>query len=521
MRIWPVLRPLKPIALLAILMFLALASRLAAQVPAEFTSLYAELEGYLTNFDATLDTKWNGTLTNCLMAATLMPATSAGRSWGVGLGDASQDTNFLYDTVVPYLNALQALGIKSIKFAIQFPILYQPYYNSSLGANDPAGYTNTFNFYTNLVALLRQRGLKIIIPTENINAGNASSTTSYEQSLTFPQFVAGRSALIQTIARYLKPDYLILQSEPDTEAGSLPSSLGNQITNAAADMLMISNFLSDLQTTGLRSPNTIVGAGCGTAQTDFTNFLTGFTNLVGLDLLDIHVYQINHFPISGVDELQRILQMADAAHATNAIHPHGMRLGIGEYWLFKEANSEFGSTNVGPDTFRGRNVYSCFAPLDREMQLCMVKVGHYEHFDFIDPYWTEYFFSYLDYNQMQPYVQSLTNKLSPDQIGVQLQNTNQALIFPALMAGQQTATAQGYSEYIQLGPPVLRITNNGPSSIGLGWSPVAIKFLAEQKTNLSGSNWTSVPIQPRAAGSDFSASIPKTNATEFYRLHQP
>ncbi|SPE55143.1 exported hypothetical protein [Verrucomicrobia bacterium] len=512
---------MKRIAILSTLAFCLLSLSLDAQVPPEFTDLYAELEGYLTNFDATLDTNWNGTLSDCLMAATLMPATSAGRDWS-SAGDASTDTNFLNDMVVPYLDALQALGIKSIKFAIQFPILYQPFYAATNGENYPAGYTNTFNFYSNLVVLLRQRGIKIIIPTESIIAGNGADTTTYERSLTFPQFVAGRSALIQTIARYLKPDYLILQSEPETEAANLPANLGNQITNAAADMLMISNFLTDLQTAGLRSSNTIIGAGCGTAQSDFTNFLAGFTTLPGLDLLDIHVYQINHFPITGVDELQRIIQMADAAHVTNAIHPNGMRVGIGEYWLYKQANMEYGSTNLGANTFRGRNVYSCFSPLDREMQLCMVKVAHYEQFDFIDPYWTEYFFSYLDYTQMQTYVQSLINSnLSSDAIGLMLQNTNQSLVFPALLAGQQTATAQGYAEYIEPGPPLLRITNNGAGSVSLGWSPVAIKFLPQQNPNSLGANWTTIPVPPRAAGSDFSVTLTTTNNQEFFRLHQP
>jgi hypothetical protein len=231
---------MKLFALLAILVFFALVSRIGAQVPAEFINLDNELEGYLTNFDATLDANWNGALTNCLMAATLMPATSGGRGWANGAGDAAKDANFLNSTVVPYLNALQALGIKSIKFAIQYPVLYQPYYNSNNGTNDPKQYTDIFNFYTNLVVLLRQRGMKIIIPTESIIANNTGPTASYEQTLTFAQFVAGRSVLNQTIARHLQPDYLILQSEPDTEAANLPPSLGNQITNAAADMLKIS-----------------------------------------------------------------------------------------------------------------------------------------------------------------------------------------------------------------------------------------------------------------------------------------
>jgi len=120
---------------------------------------------------------------------------------------------------------------------------------------------------------------------------------------------------------------------------------------------------------------------------------------------------------------------------------------------------------------------------------------------------------------MQGCVQSLTNTKTSDQIGALLQNTNQALVFPALVAGQQTPTAHGYSEYIQPGPPVLRITNNGLSSIRLGWSPLAIKFLAEQNSNLLGTNWTTISVPPRAAGSDFSVTPTTTNKQGFFRLH--
>jgi hypothetical protein len=504
------------------LVFWLLAMPLMAQVPAEFTNLYAELEANLTNFEATLDANWDGLQTNCLMGAVLMPATSEGRGWGAS-GNASKDTNFLNNIVVPYLNGLQAMGIKSVKFAIQFPDLYQPYYEAPNGANDPAGYTNTFNFYVNLCALLRQRGIKIIIPIGDL-VGPDNTVSNYETNLTFAQFLAGRSALNQTVAKYLKPDYLLLQSEPDTEANNLPPLLGNQFTNAAADMNMISNFLSDLQVAGLRSTNMIVGAGCGTWQQDFTNFLTGFTSLAGLDLLSIHVYQITVHTNTLINHLQRVLQMADAAHVTNALHPRGLRIGMSECWLKKVSVAEEQMNTVTGNTLNGRNVYSCFAPLDREFHLCMVKAGHYERMDFIEPYWSEYYFSYLDYDQMQPVVQSLvSSNWTSDRIGVFLQNTNQSLVLPALAAGQQTAAAQGYSEYIQSGPPTLSITNNGASSVSLGWSPVAVNFLLEHKSHLasSSSNWTSMPILPRAVGNDFSASIVTTNARDFYRLHQP
>ena len=501
---------------------LLLAMPLSAQVPAEFTNLYAELQANLTNFEATLDTNWDGRPTKCSMGAVLMPATSEGRGWGIP-GDASKNTNFLNVVVVPYLNGLQAMGIKSVKFAIQFPDLYQPYYNATNGANDPAGYTNSFNFYTNLCALLRQRGIKIIIPVGDV-VGPGDTIANYETNLTFAQYVAGRSSINQLVAKYMKPDYLLLQSEPDTEADNLPPALGNQFTNAAADMNMISNFLSDLQVAGLRSTNMIVGAGCGTWQGDFTNFLAGFTNLAGLDLLTIHLYQITIHTNSGINHLQRVLQMSDAAHGTNALHPHGMRLGISECWLKKVSAAEENANILGGDTFNGRNVYSCFAPLDREFHLGMVKVGYFEQMDFIEPFWSEYYFSYLDYDQMQPVVQSLvSSNLTSDQIGVALQTTNQALVLPALAAGQQTAAAQGYAEYIAPGPPTLWITNNGGGSVSVGWSPVGLTYSVQHKSHLEGTNWFSLTntIPPRTLGNDFSVQIGATKDREFFRLYQP
>jgi len=507
---------------LALLFLLAAITHTEAQVPAEFTNLYAELQTDLTNFEATLDTNWDGLPTNCSMGAVLMPATSEGRGWGTS-GNASKDTNFLNEIVIPFLDGLQAMGIKSVKFAIQFPILYQPYYAATNGANNPAGYTNTFNFYTNLCALLRLRGIKVIIPVGDLVSPD-STDANYETNLTFAQFLAGRSAINQTVAKYLKPDYLLLQSEPDTEAGNLPPILGNQFTNAAADMNMLSNFLSDLQAAGLRSTNMIVGAGCGTWQQDFTNFLAGFTNLAGLDLLSIHLYQITVHTNTGINHLQRVLQMADAAHGTNALHPHGMRVGISECWLKKVTAAEDESNTITGNTINGRNVYNCFAPLDREFHLSMVKAGYYERMDFIEPYWTEYYFSYLDYDQMQPIVQSLvSSNYTADQIGLFLQNTNQSLVLPALAAAQQTAAAQGYAEYLQPGPPILWITNTGAGSVSLDWSPVAINFLLEHKSHLlsSSSNWTSVSFSPRAAGNNFNTSVSTTNDREFYRLHQP
>jgi hypothetical protein len=502
-------------------LWLGVAIRLPAQVPPEFTNLYPELQGYLTNFSATLDAGWNGVQTNCIMAATLMPATSGGRGWGVN-GTAATDTNYLNDTVVPYLNGLQAMGIRAMKFAIQFPILYQPYYTNTTGDFTPSGYTNTFNFYTNLVTLLRQRGMKVIIPTENMLVQNNSPIAAYFGSLSQSQYIAGRSAVNQTIARYFKPDYLILQSEPDTEAIQFPGTNGFWIKDPVQDTNMIMTFLSDLQTAGLRTTNTIVGAGFGTSQSKYNQFLGAFLHIPGLDLLDVHVYGINTFTnvtqnsTNVEDDLGRLLEMADAAHN------NGLRIGMGECWLYKQGDSEMGSS-LGGDTYRGRNVYSFWSPLDREFLLCMVKAGHWKQLDFIDPYWTSYFFNYLDYYQLQSVVQQLTtNGSTLDQVGAFLVQSNFQVVAAMFTNLPQTDCGRGYAEFIRTNPPVLRITNTSAGAVTLGWSPVAINFFAEQRTNLtSGSNWSALTTPPRTAGNDFSAAVFKTNRAQFFRLHQP
>jgi hypothetical protein len=504
---------MKRLKWLALIGSLALLLPTNAQVPDRFTNVYGQLHTWLTNFAATVDTGWDGTQSTCLMAAALMPATSGGRAWGSE--DASTDTNFLNSTVVPYLNGLEAMGVKAVKFAIQFPILYQPYYEATNGANDPAGYTNTLTFYTNLVALLRQRGMKIIIPTQAIITSSNSSIFHFEESLSIDQFVAGRSALAQTIARYLQPDYLLLQSEPDTEASMLPPHLGALVSDPDWSTNMISVFLRDLQAKGLRSSNMVVGAGFGSWQDNFPQFLHKYVNIPGLDELAVHVYSINVLTNHGAveDFLGRLLQMADAAHAK------GLRIGIGECWLTKRGNDD----PVTGNSQRGRNVYSFWAPLDREFLLCMVKVGHWKHLDYIAPYYSDCFFDYLDYEQMLSQVdQWQAHGLSEDQIGSKLEALQFQAVLPALAAQQETDCGRGYAEYIQGGLPSLRIMKTNAGLVHIGWSPVAVKFLLEEKSALrTAGSWSAMPIPQRGAGEDYSVFVATTNARGFYRLHGP
>jgi hypothetical protein len=478
---------------------------LRAQVPPAFSDLYPVMQADITNFEATVDAGWNGVKTNCQFASVLLPATDGGQ------GSAATNLNYFKNAVLPFFNGLTNLGITTIKFSISFPTLYQPYYNSSSGLNNPAGYTNMLNFYTNLMGVLRQRGFKIIIPSQNIFPFEQPAISSYYNSLTFADYTNGRSAQIQLIARVLKPDYLLVQSEPITEVDNLPASLGTQLNDPVTDTNMIAGFLNDLQNAWLRTTNLIVGAGMGTWQPSFDTYLTNFVNLP-LDMLDVHVYPINDTTNSGVvqDFLGRILQMADAAHS------HGMKVGMGECWLQKERDSELAHP-PSQTVFQGRNTYSFWSPLDEEFLLCMVKVGQWKQFEFIDPFWTDFYFAYLDYTNEQSEISGLSEAAASPI----LNSDENTAVYSALAAGNSTNTGLAYQEYSQTNPPALNFTLTGGNSLNLTWTPVAVNYLLEQTNNLLAANWTSLAIPARPVGAGYSTTIKTTNKLGFIRLRLP
>jgi hypothetical protein len=306
----------------------------------------------------------------------------------------------------------------------------------------------------------------------------------------------------------------MMQSEPITEVDNLGpgnSSLSAQLDNPVTDTNMLMGFLNDLQRAGLRSTNILVGAGMGTWQPSFDTYLTNFVNLP-LDILDVHVYPINSTTNGGTvvqDFLTRILSMADAAHS------HGMRVGMGECWLQKERNSELG-LNYSVLLYQGRDTYSFWAPLDEEFLLSMVKVGYWKQFDFIDPFWTDFYFSYLDFTNEQPKLTGL-----PNEGATVLVADEDANAYGALAAGNLTNTGKAYQEYILTSAPTLNLAGVATNSINIGWTPVADHYLLEEASDITANDWTSLTIPARDLGAGYSATIKSTNTVGFLRLRLP
>ena len=89
--------------------------------------------------------------------------------------------------------------------------------------------------------------------------------------------------------------------------------------------------------------------------------------------------------------------MADAAHAA------GMKVGVDECWLYKETDSEL-STSTTDLSVQERNVYSFWAPLDAMFLETMTKTAYWKDFEFLSPFWSLYYFAYLDYDTEQPLI---------------------------------------------------------------------------------------------------------------------
>ena len=111
--------------------------------------------------------------------------------------------------VINYLDAIQKLGVQGVTIDISFPILAPTFPN----------YGQYLQFYENVVAQVRQRGMKMDIESETPllvgYPGLSLGSISYA-NLTYPDYVSEDEEMIQTVINDLHPDYLNIGTETDT-----------------------------------------------------------------------------------------------------------------------------------------------------------------------------------------------------------------------------------------------------------------------------------------------------------------
>jgi uncharacterized protein (TIGR03437 family) len=386
-------------------------------VPATYQPTYTELQNYVSSFDSTVTSQWNGKASNVLWSAELDVADAAG-----GLQVLNYGPGALME-----LQKLHALGLKAVTVGISMPAVNQDFYTFN---GDPADYPKMVAFYANLATEIHNLGMKMIVESDILFTGPYAVNTGfnlsgYYASLSPTEYVAARVNNVLTVAQQIGPDYILLNTEPDTDlALSGQTSLFSTPSEYAG---MTQTIVSQLKAAGVTIP---LGAGVDT-WLDNGNASSWVTAILGtgIDFFDLHTYPVNF------DYLNNLIVYADLAQQA------GKPVTISEAWLLKESDSEYTSQSTGPPsgnpTLYARDPFSFWAPLDQAFLTSIIDFANWKGLVYISPFWTRYFWAYLDYSD--------AGSLSPAQVTSMAQQASSA----AIGANQTTITGITYSNVIQ------------------------------------------------------------------------
>lgn len=373
-------------------------------VPPEYVELYGLLESWLQSFEEPVEKR--------------PPRGAARPKFGVHLlvADSNRGPLLLRSGemvgVELTLDRFLDMGVKGISLAIGYPLLVD-------GFPDASRY---LEFYKQVAGAVRERGMSLAV--EQIIVFNRSVFSPFDlnfEGLTMADFVAAERQMAQTIIDELSPDYLTIIHEPDTFAVLTGLAEFNEPSAAIA-------FVTDIAGS-LDRRSTLVGAGTGTWSP--LAYVEGFAATT-VDYIDLHLYWT--YP----QAIQDAYAMVDIANR------HGKRIIIGEAWLYKSNGNGFeGTASLRSwETGFRRDVFSFWAPLDIRFHTALVKFAESTGADYVSPFWTNYYFAYVDYSPKtkdQGYAR-LVREIAPSKVST------------AILRRERSILGDHYARIIQMSP---------------------------------------------------------------------
>jgi hypothetical protein len=375
----------------------------SAAVPPEYRKTYTALRGILDELDRRLASQQPSSSLPVVFAAELLP------------DNCNRGKELLkpraIDGVILYLDRLRELGVRGVTIPIAYP-LYTPGF---------PGYEGYATFYKEVAREVRKRGMKLDVETGVIFANTSFSEMSFSyRGLTFEKYKREKRRMVAAIIRDIAPDYLNLGAEPDTAA----ILTGMREYNDPEAFAGYVNFVLE----GLDRGRTKIIAGIGSwGNLEHVRRLASGTSLDGIAM---HVY-----PVIG-KSLDNMFAVAEIARR------HNKAVILDECWLYKSERF-LGNDNAAWSELFRRDLYSFWAPLDRQFLAAMVRFARTNNVEFISPFWSNLFFAYLIYDDdtaKMPY-----RELS----GLQ----NRAAV-PNILNGTFTSTGEHYRERIRDSQPL-------------------------------------------------------------------
>jgi hypothetical protein len=255
-----------------------------------------------------------------------------------------------------------------VVLAIKFPLLKPDFHRSS----------EYLQFFKNIMAECHQRGMKVLVECGAIFAGTPYSPVQVDWSnYTTETFLQGLEDQLLLIAEEIKPDYLTLANEPQTEEA---------LTKLTITPAIWGDFIASTLQKIDRSGGLLVGAGTGTWENP--SYINELFNMPGLDYIDLHIYPMN----SNAIYLDRALNYTLEAHAA------GKRVTVSEAWLWKATPAELGNFLGDTEKIMNRDVYSFWYSLDERFIQDIINLADATDIAFVSFFWTRNLLSYLDYD---------------------------------------------------------------------------------------------------------------------------
>ena len=205
------------------------------------------------------------------------------------------------------INLLRSMGARAVTVNMAFPIVTQDFYGYN---GDPQDYAKVLAFYQNIATQVHRAGMKLIVEAALVYpATPGMNIRGYYDSLSDAQFIAGRAKNLLVMAQQIQPDFLNLNSEPDTE---LVNSGGksDEYGSAQAFAALNQSNISQLRAAGITIP---LGVGVGTWSKSQSggaaDWVAALVKISGLSFFDIHVY-----PVTG-DYLPNLIAYTEQAQA--------------------------------------------------------------------------------------------------------------------------------------------------------------------------------------------------------------
>ena len=264
------------------------------------------------------------------------------------------------------LDRLHALGVRGVTLGIKVPMLLSSF------SSDAGRYAD---FYATVANHIRARGMVVSVELGALFCGTAYAQCTRPAHESYRSFISDEAAQARIVIQRVRPDYLTLVSEPDTEAeltGIHQLDTPSGAAGAVRDII------------ALIGPHgrTKIGAGAGTWLP--TSFAAAIAK-APIDYLDTHIYPV------GQVEAQNAVSIAGIAHRAR------LPLVADEAWLYKSAAPGVqGGAGASVQVFR-QDMFSFWEPLDQRFLATTAAWAAKAHAAYVSPFWSWQFFTYLNW----------------------------------------------------------------------------------------------------------------------------